>query len=455
MRRVLVSTFGCKLNQYDSQVISESFASKGFELSSDMLTADVCVVNTCSVTARSDYEARQLVRRILRINPRVLMLVTGCYAQRAPQEIAHIGGVGLVAGNAEKSSLPELVESLCDGGETRVSARASTDGEVRVNGEARIEVSSPGGVEECRAVPDWMSHVPTFQRRSRALVKIQDGCDGLCSYCVVPSVRGRSKSEPIERILEQVKYLSASGFREVVLTGARTGSYGNDLGDGYSLETLLGALVRGEDGLRFRLSSLEPGEVSASLVEYMAQEEKVCRHFHVPVQSCDSEILRAMHRPYSPTEYVEKIQMIHSRFCDACIGSDVMVGFPGETESAFARTYGTIEKLPLSYLHVFPFSRRPGTRASDMKQEPTRSVKRARAFALRALGMRKKSAFAESQVGTFAEAVLEEEVEPGLFKGTTGNYLKVLVRANGKRVKDAIPVKIASRTNDTLLARAC
>jgi threonylcarbamoyladenosine tRNA methylthiotransferase MtaB len=252
-----------------------------------------------------------------------------------------------------------------------------------------------------------------------------------------------------------VKHLRVSGFREVVLTGARAGSYGSDLENGHSLESLLRALLRVENGLRFRLSSLEPGEISTSLVEHMAQEERVCRHFHVPMQSGDPEILRAMRRPYSRTEYAEKIQMIHSQVSDVCIGSDVMVGFPGETESAFARTYELIEKLPLGYLHVFPLSRRPGTQAWHMKQEPDRSVKRTRALALRALGMRKKAAFIDSQLGAFAEAVLEEEVEPGLFKGTTGNYLKVLVRAEGKRVKDAILVKVASRANDTLLARAC
>jgi threonylcarbamoyladenosine tRNA methylthiotransferase MtaB len=435
MKRVLVSTFGCKLNQYDSQVISESFASKGYGLTSDTLAADICVINTCSVTARSDYEARQLVRRTLRTNPRALIVVTGCYAQRAPHEIARIGGVGLVAGNAEKPSLPQFVKSL------------------RAGGEARIEVSSLD--EPPDTALDCTSCAPTFQRRSRALVKIQDGCDGSCSYCVVPSVRGRSKSQPLELILEQVRRLRASGFREVILTGARVGSYRSDLENGRSLEGLLRTLLTVADGLRFRLSSLESGEINASLIEYVAREKGVCRHFHVPMQSGDSDILRAMQRPYSPNEYAERIRMIHSRFSEACIGSDVIVGFPGESEAAFGKTYGLIEKLPLSYLHVFPFSRRPNTQAWYMKQEPTRSVKRARVHALRELSMRKKSAFIESQVGAFAEAVLEEEVEPGLFKGTTGNYLKVLVRAQGRKVKDAIPVRITARTTDILMAQAC
>jgi len=431
MRRVLVGTFGCKLNQYDSLVISEGFASNGYGLTSDMLMADVCIVNTCSVTARSDCEARQLVRRILRTNPRALILVTGCYAQRAPDEVARIGGVGLVAGNAEKPSLPLLAESLCAGAGTR------------------IEVSSPDSVQ------NLIGCVPTFQRRSRALVKIQDGCDGFCSYCVVPSVRGRSRSERPELIRKQVELLRALGFREIVLTGARVGSYGKDLANGHSLEGLLRILVKVADGVRFRLSSLEPGEIDSSLIQYVAQEERVCRHFHVPMQSGAPEILQAMQRPYSPGEFAEKIRMIHSRFPNACFGSDVIVGFPGESDTAFERTYAMIDELPLSYLHVFPFSRRPGTQASYMKQEPSRFVKRARARALRELGMRKKSVFVESQVGAFAEAVLEEEVEPSLFKGTTGNYLKVLVRAEGKKVRDAIPVRIAAIKKNTLVAESC
>ena len=431
MRRVFVGTFGCKLNQYDSQVISESFASKGHELTSDMLAADVCIVNTCSVTARSDYEARQLVRKINRANPRALILVTGCYAQRAPHEVARIDGVGLVAGNAEKSSLSGLVESW------------------QATGEGETEVGSAGGG------PERTISGPGFQRRSRALVKIQDGCDGCCSYCVVPSVRGRSRSEPVELIRKQVESLEAAGFAEVVLTGASVGSYGNDLGNGQSLEGLLRVLLTTATELRVRLSSIEPGEITASLVESVAREERVCRHFHVPMQSGDAAILRAMRRPYSPDEYAEKIQAIHSSFPDACLGSDVIVGFPGESEAAFEKTCELIERLPLSYLHVFPFSRRPGTQAWQMGLEPTHSVKRARARVLRELGARKRSVFVESQMGVLAEAVLEEEVEPGLFRGTTGNYLRVLVRAQGKKPRDAIRVRVIGRADGNLLAQAC
>jgi len=437
MRRVLVDTFGCKLNQYDSQVISESFASNGYELTSDILAADVCVVNTCSVTARSDYEARQLIRKMHRANPGALILVTGCYAQRAPNEIGLVKGVRFVTGNAEKSSLPRFVESLCACAETGT------------------ELSSSLAVLGQDAARDRASCVSASQLRSRALVKIQDGCNASCSYCVVPSVRGRSRSEPLETIQERVKTLESSGFREAILTGARIGSYGLDLGEGHSLEGLLRALLSITDGLRFRLSSLEPGEIGASLIDYVVREKRVCRHFHLPLQSGDPEILVSMGRPYSPNEYAERIQTIHSRLPDTCFGSDVIVGFPGESERAFRNTYALIEKLPLSYLHVFPFSRRPGTRAWHMKQEPSRAVKKTRGRALRELGMRKKSAFIESQIGTFAEVVLEEEVEAGLFKGTTGNYLKVLVRTDGKRVRDSIPVRIARRTGETLVAQAC
>lgn len=293
MRRVLVYTFGCKLNQYDSQVISESFVSQGYESARDLLGADVCVVNTCSVTARSDYEARQLIRRVHRANPGALILVTGCYAERAPDEVARVTGAKVVAGNSEKNSLPRFVEGLLG------SARSEQPSSVPSKSEAKDA--------------DCLCFQPSaeFQRRSRALLKIQDGCDGSCSYCVVPSVRGRSRSVSLETIQKQVKTLENSGFNEVVLTGARIGSYGRDLGKSVSLDGLLKALLEATNKARFRLSSLEPLEIGNSLLDLLAHEERICRHFHVPLQSGDEGILRTMGRPYTPNQYVEKIESIH------------------------------------------------------------------------------------------------------------------------------------------------
>jgi threonylcarbamoyladenosine tRNA methylthiotransferase MtaB len=431
MRRVLVRTFGCKLNQYESQFISESFASRGYCLAVDEVQADIHVINTCSVTARTDSEARQFIRRALRANPGALIVATGCYAQRAPSEIAEIGGVGLVAGNAEKSCLPRLVEELspCTQGAVERAGSGAAVGALRCG--------------------------PESQRRSRALVKIQDGCDGSCSYCVVPSVRGKSRSEPPERIAEEVGLLEAWGFREVVLTGARVGSYGSDLGEGHSLENLLKRLLDSSDGLRFRLSSLEPLEIGTSLLELVAGEERVCAHFHVPLQSADEDTLCAMQRPYSPSEYSAVIRAIRSLCPEACIGADVMAGFPGEGESAFAETHEFIDGLPLSYLHVFPFSRRPGTDACSMQSQCPDSSKRTRAAALRALGQRKKIEFIESQTGTVQDVVLEKEIEKGVFTASTGNYLRVEVKAEGRTRGERIRIKTRSGGNGRLVGEPC
>ncbi|UCF78086.1 MAG: tRNA (N(6)-L-threonylcarbamoyladenosine(37)-C(2))-methylthiotransferase MtaB [Candidatus Eiseniibacteriota bacterium] len=431
MRRVLVRTFGCKLNQYESQFIAESFASAGHRLVADESLADIHVLNTCSVTARGDSEARKFIRRAARTSPGTLIVVTGCYAQRAPWEVAGIEGVGLVAGNAEKSRLPRLVESLAE-------ERAKV---VHVDG-----TGSASGPLRCG---------PEFQKRSRALVRIQDGCDGACSYCVVPSVRGGSRSVPGRQILEEVVELQARGFREVVLTGARIGSYGQDLEGKYSLESLLRALLAATGELRLRLSSIEPPELGAQLLELVAGEERVCSHFHVPLQSGDREVLGAMRRVYSPAEYAERVRAVKSACPDACIGADVMAGFPGEDEIAFLRTCELIEALPLSYLHVFPFSRRPGTDACSMNGQLAESVKKGRAAILRELGAAKRREFEESQLGTVRVAILESEAGDGNFVASTENYLKVLVHEDGHSRGDKVRVRIRRLPGGELFGEAC
>ncbi len=431
MRRVLVRTFGCKLNQYESQSIFESFASRGYRFAEHQTLADIHVVNTCSVTARTDSEARQFVRRARRANPGALIVVTGCYAQRAPSEIAKIEGVGLIAGNAEKPCLPRLIESLAPGGHAEV---------------ARDGIGTAAGTLRCG---------PESQRRSRALVKIQDGCGGSCSYCVVPHVRGRSRSELPERIVDEVRLLEAAGFREVVLTGARVGSYGKDLGGDESLEYLLKRLLCSSRDVRFRLSSIEAFELGGSLLDLVAEEERICAHFHVPLQSADKEVLCAMRRPYTSADYADSILALKSARPDACIGADVMTGFPGESESAFAETHRFIEGLPLSYLHVFPFSRRPGTDAWSMRAQCSDSSKRTRAASLRALGERKRTDFLHSQLGTVHDVILEREIGRGRFTGSTGNYVRVEVTAEGHTRGEMVRVRTSSGGNGRLLGETC
>ncbi|MBN1503897.1 MAG: tRNA (N(6)-L-threonylcarbamoyladenosine(37)-C(2))-methylthiotransferase MtaB [Candidatus Eisenbacteria bacterium] len=430
MRQVLVRTFGCKLNQYDSQLITESFARSGYGIAKDPSTADVWVVNTCSVTARSDYQARQLVRRAVRSGTKPLVVVTGCYSQRAPEELARIEGVGLVTGNVEKASLPRLVDGL-------------TPGEL-----ARTVVSPPDE-EGCAA-----GCGPEFQRRARALVKVQVGCDSSCSYCVVPSVRGKSRSVRARDVLREVAAVTERGYTEVVLTGARVGSYRDVTAGGLSLSGLVEALVDAGTGFRIRLSSLEPAEVSQSLLE-AAGGDRVCPHFHVPLQSGDDGILRAMGRPYSASEYAERIRWVVEALPHACVGADVIAGFPGETEARFARTYGLVERLPLAYLHVFPFSGRPGTAAVRMKGEVPGVVKKARVRALMELSETKRREFALSRAGSYETAVLEQQNEDGSWTATTGNYLKVRVQSAGRAAGEAVRVKIGSLSEGRLAAEEC
>ena len=429
MRQVLVRTFGCKLNQYDSQQIAESFARSGYAVAKDPAAADVMVVNTCSVTARSDYQARQLVRRALRSGRRPLVVVTGCYSQRAPQEIAAIEGVGLVTGNVEKASLPRLVEGL-------------------MRGECATVVARPDD-EHCPA-----GCGREFQRRARALVKVQDGCDSSCAYCVVPSVRGRSRSVPARQVMREVAALSEAGYREMVLTGARVGSYRDETNGGLSLAGLVGALEADRRGFRLRLSSLEPDEVTRPLLD-AAAGDGVCAHFHVPLQSGDDDVLRAMRRPYSVSDYSERVWDIRQALPRACVGADVIVGFPGETEARFDGTYKLIERLPLAYLHVFPYSIRPGTDAADMPGQVPASVKKERVRVLMDLSASKRREFALSCVGSVETAVLEDEVSDGLWTATTGNYLRVRVRRAGGAPGEAVRVRIRGYEHDGLVADVC
>ncbi len=431
MRQVLVRTFGCKLNQYDSQLITESFARSGYVVAKDPSRADVCVVNTCSVTARSDYQARQLVRRALRSSRRPLVVVTGCYSQRAPEEIAAIEGVGLVTGNVEKASLPRLVNGLA-AGDGAVTVVASAD--------ERSCVAGCG---------------PGFQRRARALVKIQDGCDASCAYCVVPSVRGGSRSVGAQEVVREAAALCDSGYKEMVLTGARVGSYMDRANGGLSLSGLVRALSAARGGFRMRLSSLEPGEITESLLEAAADGDRVCGHFHVPLQSGDDGVLRAMRRPYSAAEYTERVLAVKRKLPHACVGADVIVGFPGETEARFASTYRLVETLPVAYLHVFPYSRRAGTAASTMPDQVPAVLKKARVRALMELSARKKREFALSAVGSVETAVLEVEAGQGRWTGTTGNYLKLRVTIAGGAAGDAVRVRVRGFEDGWLVAEAC
>jgi threonylcarbamoyladenosine tRNA methylthiotransferase MtaB len=400
-----VVTFGCKVNQYESAAMAQTLEGLGFVSRPPRSAPDLVLVNTCTVTARADQQARQAIRRLARQYPGAQLWVTGCYAQRSPETIASLPGVTRVFGNQEKASLAEMV----------TTGRANPGPQVQMQG---------FGPQE----PFHASQVNQFPGHTRAWLKVQDGCSHACSYCIVPSVRGPGRSLPPEEVQSSLEALAARGFQEVVLTGIDLGQYGKDLHPPMNLARLLTGLSRGDWPLRWRLSSLEPQEISAELVAALSAVPHLCPHFHLPLQSGSPEVLAAMGRPYHPSHFRDLVMALHRQFPHAALGLDVLVGFPAETSSDFEATRTLVANLPVAYLHVFPFSPRPGTPAQAMRPLPGEEVQ-LRAQVMRKLGQDKKAAFYQAQVGDVGEVLVEGPApgRPGWLKGLAANYLRVVL----------------------------
>jgi threonylcarbamoyladenosine tRNA methylthiotransferase MtaB len=403
--RVALTTLGCKVNQYESSVLAGEFAKRGYEVVPFSTLADIYVINTCTVTGRSDYQARQLIRRASRRNPRATIVATGCYAQVAPQEIASMPEVALIVGSAEKMSLPDRIEAIVAGG-------------------CQVQV---GNISEVREM-DFHA-APSFPGHTRAFLKIQDGCDACCSYCIVPRARGRSRSLPLPDVLEEIQHHGRSGYQEVVLTGIHLGAYGKELTPTVDLLDILKVVEKETPIARLRMSSLEPGEVTDELIDFASVSRIVCPHFHIPLQSGDDAVLSAMKRTYDSRFFRALIHKIRAELPRAAIGVDIMTGFPGEDEAAFRNTLNLIEDLPVTYLHVFPYSKRPGTSAAVMAGQVGEGVKKERAETLRQLGAWKKGAFARLFVGTEMTVLIEgrEGKKKENMQGLTDNYLTVVI----------------------------
>jgi threonylcarbamoyladenosine tRNA methylthiotransferase MtaB len=422
---VALATLGCKVNQCETAAIAEALREAGFSMIPFPGRADIYIINTCTVTARTDFQSRQLIRRACRANPEAVVVVTGCYAQCRPDELRRIPGIRLIAGNGEKERLPEILQEIIR--EKRPAGK-----------EPSVEV---GDIRECREAGRlWAG---SFPDHTRAFLKIQDGCDAACSYCTVPRARGPVRSVPLPEVLHRLQQLAEAGYREVVLTGIHLGAYGRDLHEGGDLTDLL---MRIEDGgivERLRLSSIEPGEITDRMLALLRRGKHLCRHLHIPLQSGDDGILRAMNRTYGVDFYRALVERIAGEIPDCAVGADVMAGFPGEDGRAFANTARLIEDLPLAYLHVFPYSRRPGTPAADFQEQVGDGEKKTRAAVLRDLGGQKRRDFAARFVGKEVTVLLEErkDRETGLRKGFSGEYVPVLV-TNGekKHVNRLVPV---------------
>lgn len=339
MSKYFISTLGCKVNQFESDAIAEALNEKNWEAATTASDADICIVNTCTVTGKASMQSRHIIRQLIRSNPDAKIVVTGCYAQTEAEEIRKIEGVDNIISHTEKHRIPETISAICENSAPATSPDCNTS--CRETVFKQIDVNAPG-------------------KRTRPFLKIQDGCNAFCTYCIVPHTRGRSRSMPFDEVLERLKDLNRQGYQEVVLTGIHIGYYGQDLTPQRSFHDLLRAIDDAAPVPRIRLSSIEPREITDEIISLIADSKVFCNHFHIPLQSGDDEILKRMHRPYDSALFEELVLKIKRQIPDACIGADTIIGFPGETDDQFENTFRLIERLPLTYLHVFPYS--PGRR---------------------------------------------------------------------------------------------
>ena len=399
MPKVALHTLGCKLNFAETSAIGKQFLDRGFEVVEFGDESDVCVINTCTVTERADRECRQIIRRAMRRGRRPVVMVTGCYAQLRPEEIASIDGVDVVLGAREKFSLLQFLPD----------AKLPSP---------RIHVS------EVDAEHGFGSaYTGEAANRTRAFLKVQDGCDYTCSFCTIPLARGESRSQPIEQTVAQARALIAQGYREIVLTGVNVGDYGRK--EGRSLLDLLRELSMIEGLARVRVSSIEPNLLTDELIEFIASSTIVCRHFHIPLQSGCDAVLGRMRRRYTTSVYARLIERIRSRLPDAGIGADVIVGFPGETDEFFDMSYRFLVALDISYLHVFSYSERPNTPALTFGGRVDPKVRAQRSEMLRILGQKKRDAFARSFIGRDVVVLTESDVSNRMRFGLTESYVRV------------------------------
>jgi threonylcarbamoyladenosine tRNA methylthiotransferase MtaB len=439
MKTFLIENFGCRATDSDAAAIRRDFLANGLAPVDEHALAHVVVLNTCTVTAAADAQAREAVRKIYRENPAARVIVTGCYAQRAPEEIARLEGVDFVVGNSHQTEIARLVCSSLDSQaapDTATSSPRSSQTFVPladIDCEPMSLARSPakiltGDIFEQAAVQIAPAEFANGER-TRPILKIQDGCNNRCSYCVIPFVRGKSRSLPPDVAIAEIRKLVDAGAKEVVLSGINLGSYGQDLSPRVELVSTVRRILDETTLQQLRFSSIEPQDVTEEFIELVASSERVAPHFHVPLQSGSDRILRAMHRWYRSEHYAERIQRIRRHSPGAAIGADVIVGFPGETDREFQTTVDFIERLPLTYLHVFSFSVRPGTAAAAFseRQDIAPGVIRERARFLRTLGEKKASAFRAAQSGRTLRALTLARNGEDWTEALTGNYLKVTI----------------------------
>jgi threonylcarbamoyladenosine tRNA methylthiotransferase MtaB len=449
-----VQSFGCRATQADGAVLERQLATCGLAPADSALNADVVVLNTCTVTAAADQDARAAIRRIHRENPNARIMVTGCYAQRAPQEVAALPGVTWVVGNSHKHQVAKVITSAA-------SLNAPSQDQARQDFVPldTVALASPAFT----LVGDIFAHTelvaaPVFAgdsiaEKTRPNLKVQDGCDNRCSFCIIPSVRGQSRSMKLDRVITEANALVATGYREIVLSGINLGRWGRDFQPQQRFEQLVRGLLERTDIEKIRISSVEPMDWSDALIALVAGSPRIAKHAHLPLQSGSDRILRRMHRKYRPWHYAEKIRKIHEAMPDAAIGADVMVGFPGETDELFEESRSFIERLPFTYLHVFTYSSRPGTPSAAMPDQVPVHVARERNRVLRELAAEKNLEFRKKFIGQSLDVITLQTGDRDSTEALSDNYLKIKLSGDHK-ANEWLKVVIEGVGDENLLAVA-
>ncbi len=429
MKKVAFYTLGCKVNQYETEAMLEMFEKKGYEGVDSEEYADVYVINTCTVTHMSDRKSRQYIRRVKKKNPKAIIAVVGCYSQVSPEEILEIEEVNLVMGTNDRRTIVEKIESLnCN------SKISTVDDIMKVKEFEEIEISQTNG-------------------KTRAFIKVQDGCDRFCTYCIIPYARGRIRSRDLMSIIEEVSNLASKGYKEVVLTGIHVASYGKDLKDGSSLLTIIKAVAQIDGIERIRLSSVEPVLFTEEFVEEIKKIKKLVPHYHLSLQSGCDETLKRMNRRYTAQEYRNIVDILRKNIPNVAITTDVIVGFPGETNDEFSETLEFLKDIKLMHTHVFKYSPRKGTPAAVMENQVDPQMKNLRSSTLLALSTKNFKDFAKKYIGNTMRVLFEEKNEEGYYEGLTDNYMRVKVKSDTDLRDKFIDVVIKEAKDDFCIGK--
>lgn len=426
-KKVAFYTLGCKLNFSETSSISRMFENRGYEKVEFQAKPDIFIINTCSVTENADKKCKKVVKEAKKINPDAFVTIIGCYAQLKPKEISEIKGVDAVLGAAEKFQLIDKLDGFTKKDKPQVLA---------------------SDIKEARSFNNAFS----INDRTRTFLKVQDGCNYHCAFCTIPLARGKSRSDTIENIVKSAQQIASEDVKEIVLTGVNTGDFG--IQDGKRKERFVD-LVKELDNVegieRFRISSIEPNLLTNEIIEFVSQSKRFVPHFHVPLQSGSNKILRKMRRRYLRELYEDRVAKIKQLMPQCCIGVDVIVGFPGETDDDFLDTYHFLKELPVSYLHVFTYSERPNTDADEMEEVVPMKVRNERSKMLRSLSEKKKRAFYEENLGREEVVLFEKDIHDGLMEGFTDNYVRVIAKYDPILINELKKVKLTNLTAEGLM----